>query len=128
MKLIGYEEFIRMPAGTIFAPYRPYVLEDELEIKVDHGHEYRNLLTGETQWVFDGTMPLRPWLGDYCELYNIGDQEEASFEIYDGDSNDARDYDMFLVFEEADIDRMIDVLKWAKSGCTADYKLSKWED
>lgn len=125
MKLVGYEEFIRMPAGTIFAPYEPCVLMEELAIKVDRGCEYGNRFTNEKRWAFNGVMSLQPWLGEYCELYNVGDQEPASWEIYDGDSHDASEYNLFLVFEEADIDRMINVLKWAKSGCTADYKLSE---
>ena len=35
MRLVGFDEFCRMPAGTIFAPYTPCVLEEELAIKVD---------------------------------------------------------------------------------------------
>ena len=114
MKLVGYDDFCRMPAGTIFAPYEPCILEEELAIKTDEGYEmppdypyYRHC--------FNGVMPLQPWF--YGFLNEIGDQEDASFEIYDGDSNDYRDYKMFLIFEEKDVDRMIEVLKWAKNGC-----------
>ena len=28
-----------------------------------------------------------------------------------------KNYEMFLIFEEKDIDNMIKVLEWAKSGC-----------
>lgn len=72
------------------------------------------------KWCFNGVMLLSPWLDSNCGLRNIGDRSEASFEIYDGDTNNYRDYDMFLVFEEADIDRMIKVLNWAKNGCVGD--------
>ena len=39
MKLVDFKTFNRMPAGTIFAPYTPCVLEDRLAIKTDHGRE-----------------------------------------------------------------------------------------
>ena len=127
MRLVDFEEFCRMPAGTIFAPYTPCVLKDELSIKVDPGREmpkdypyYRH--------VFNGVMPLSPWLGDDCMLFDIGDRDEASFEIYDGDNNDYHDYKMFLVFEEPDIDRMINVLVWAKNGCKGECKCNKYDD
>lgn len=125
MKLVSFDDFIRMPAGTIFAPYTPCVIEEGLAIKTDTGREFHDRWADKEIWIFNGVMKLEPWLGDFIGLYDIGDQNEASFEIYDGDNNDYSHYKMFLVFEEADIDRMIDVLKWAKAGCTGDYKLSK---
>ena len=122
MKLVNFEDFCKMPAGTIFAPYTPCVLEDELSVKVDPGEDmpedypyYRH--------IFNGVMSLRPWFGD-CHLYAEGDQEEATFEIYDGDNNDYCDYKLFLIFEEADIDRLINVLVWAKNGCVGECDCS----
>lgn len=124
MRLLDFEEFCRMPAGTIFAPYTPCVLEEELSIKVDPGREmpenypyYRHM--------FNGVMALSPWLGDECMLFDIGDHAEASFEVYDGDNNDYCDYKMFLVFEELDIDRMINALVWAKNGCKGKCNCSR---
>lgn len=112
MKIVDFETFNRMPAGTIFAPYTPCVLEDRLAIKVDHGREFDH--PRHEKWMFNGVMPLEPW-----NLDSVFDEEsvKAIFEIYDGDSNDYRDYEQFLIFEEADIDRLIQVLLWAKSGC-----------
>lgn len=115
MRLVGYDEFCRMPAGTVFAPYEPCVILEELSIKVDEGCE----MPSDYEWcrhAFNGVMSLRPWLGD-TSLWKIGDTDEASFEIYDGDNNDYCDYNMFLVFDEADTDRMINALIWAKNGC-----------
>ena len=123
MKIVDFDTFCRMPAGTIFAPYTPCALEEELAVKVDAGIEmpedypyYRHL--------FNGVMALHPWLGDGCGLYGVGDQEDASFEVYDGDTNDYRDYKMFLVFEEKDIDLLINVLNWAKNGCVGECDCS----
>ena len=115
MKLVDFETFNRMPAGTIFAPYTPCVLEERLAIKVDHGRELycygKELNFG---WCFNGVMPLEPW-----NLDDVFDEESvrATFEIYDGDTTDYRDYKRFLIFEECDIDRLIQVLLWAKGGC-----------
>lgn len=65
-------------------------------------------------WSFNGVMPLEPWNLDSF----FGDESvKTTFEIYDGDSNDYHDYEQFLIFEEADIDRLIQVLLWAKGGC-----------
>lgn len=112
MKLVDFKTFNRMPAGTVFAPYTPCVLEEGLAIKVDHGREFDH--PRREKWMFNGVMPLEPW-----NLDSVFDEEsvKATFEIYDGDSNDYRDYEQFLIFEEADIDRLIQVLLWAKSGC-----------
>lgn len=111
MKLVDYKTFIRMPAGTIFAPYKPCVLEEELSIKVDAGREI-----DDEHW-FNGVMHLSPWIDDYTGLWEVGDEEEAEFEVYDGDNNDYRDYKMFLIFDEKDVDKLIEVLRWAKNGC-----------
>lgn len=118
MKIVDFETFVRMPAGTIFAPYNPCVLEDNLAIKVDEGRDSYGSDNYESHW-FNGVMSLEPWLGESC-LFTPGDQEPASFEIYDGDNNDYRDYEMFLIFEKEDVDRLIRVLEWAKGGCIGD--------
>lgn len=125
MKLVDFETFIRMPAGTIFAPYDPCILLDRLSIKVDPGEDMPEDYTYYTH-TFNGVMTLEPWLGDCCTLYEPGDHEEASFEIYDGDTNDYCNYKLFLVFEEADVDRLISVLNWAKNGCEGDNPGECW--
>lgn len=114
MRIVNFEEFCRMPAGTIFAPYTPCVLEERLAIKTDTGKDRDDCFWSHP---FNGVMPLEPWLGTDCGVFSIGDTADAEFGIYDGDNNDYRDYDMFLVFDEVDIDRLIEVLMWAKNGC-----------
>lgn len=127
MRLIGFEEFCRMPAGTIFAPYEPCCLMGELEIKVDPGED----MPADYKWcshTFVGTMALTPWIDDETNLWKIGDSQEASFEVYDGSNADYMDHEMFLVFEEADIDRMINALVWAKNGCVGPCDCSVEEE
>ena len=114
MRLVNFETFNRLPPGTIFAPYTPCVLNGRLAIKVDHGREAKGY-----GWYFNGVMPLEPW-----NLDSVFDEEsvKATFEIYDGDTNDYRDYDLFLIFDECDIDRLIAVLQWSKKGCPDDHE------
>lgn len=109
MHLVDFKTFNRLPAGTIFDPYTPSVLKEELAIKVDHGREFK-----EYGWIFNGVMPLEPW-----NLDSVFDEEsiKATFEIYDGCTNYYRNYEQFLIFDECDIDRLIQVLQWAKAGC-----------
>jgi hypothetical protein len=123
MRIVDYETFIRMPAGTIFAPYTPCVTEDRLEIKVDGGEAYTNY-KGESVWSFNGTMPLEP---SYEHVYGYG---QFNFELYtyDGSSVDYLDYRMFLVLEPDDVKQLIKALYWALDGCPGeldDYKKEK---
>ena len=115
MRLVNFETFSRLPSGTIFAPYTPCALEEGLAIKVDHGTELENY-----GWIFNGVMPLEPW-----NLDSVFDEEsvKATFEIYDGDTNDYKDYKLFLIFDDCDVDRLIKVLQWAKNGCPDDEEL-----
>lgn len=114
MRLVTTEEFARMPAGTVFAPFEPYVLKDRLEIKVDGGALVTNG-RGERFWAYNGTMPLEPW--NMEDLNDIGDRADAEYEVCDGDQNDLIDEKMILVLERQDVERMIGVLKWALEGC-----------
>ena len=109
MHLVDFETFNKLPAGTIFAPYEPSFLKEGLSIKVDHGQEFK-----DHGWLFNGVMPLEPW-----NLDCVFDEEsiKATFEIYDGTTADYMTYKQFLIFDECDIDRLIQVLRWAKAGC-----------
>ena len=109
MHIVDFETFNRLPAGTIFAPYTPSVLREGLAIKVDHGREFKDY-----GWSFNGVMPLEPWNLD-CVFDE--DPIKATFEIYDGATADYMDYEQFLIFDECDVDRLIQVLLWAKHGC-----------
>ena len=112
MHLVDFETFNRLPAGTIFAPYTPCVLKERLAIKVDRGQEFK-----EYGWLFNGVMPLEPWNLD-CVFDE--DPIKATFEMYDGCTNDYYGHKQFLIFDEYDIDRLIKVLQWAKAGCPDD--------
>lgn len=126
MRLVDFEEFCRMPAGTIFAPYEPVVLKEYPAVKVDAGEDMPEDYP-YCRHTFNGVMPLEPWIDSDTTLWSIGDQEDASFEVYDGDNCDYMNYEMFLVFEETDIDRMINVLTWAKNGCIGECACSKYD-
>lgn len=127
MKLIGFEEFCRMPSGTVFAPWEPCIFKETLSIKVDAGWDDPHI--EYCSHPFNGVMSLEPWIDPaYDDFWKIGDQLDASFEIYDGADADYMDYKMFLVFEESDVDRMINALTWAKNGCVGPCDCSTRED
>lgn len=111
MKLVDFETFIRLPSGTIFAPYKPCVMEECLAIKVDKGKEFNG------KHYFNGVAPLTPWIDADTSLFEIGDEEKAKFAIYDGDNNDYSEYEMFLILDDEDVDNLVWVLQWAKDGC-----------
>ena len=121
MEIVDFKTFVRLPAGTIFAPYTPCCLTGEIEIKIDKGRPYFSPYVPERH-IFNGTMTLSPWIGnsDHYPLFGPGDKAPASFEVYDGSNVDYKDHKMFLIFDEKDIDRLIEVLKWAKNGCKGD--------
>lgn len=112
MYIVDFDKFIRLPSGTVFAPFASGHLEDHLAIKIDYGRDIDGF-----GWSFNGIMPLEPWNTD-C----VFDSEsvKATFEVYDGDNNDYSIYDQFLIFEDFDINRLIKVLQWAKKGCPDD--------
>ena len=125
MKLVNFEDLCRRPAGTIFAPYEPCIFKEGLAIKTDTGED----MPPSYPWcrhTFLGVMPLEPdfEIGTEFTLYKVGDQLPASFEIYDGSNADYNDDDIFLVFEEDDVDRLINALVWAKNGCVGEPNCS----
>lgn len=124
MKIVDYDTFIRMPAGTIFAPYEPCVFKERFQIKVDPGYEYRDIF-GKTRYMFNGAMPLEPWFEDDMDgwAFDFGVYDTV-MEVYDGDSNDAAQYKMFAILEDHEIDRLIFALKWAQNGCRDSWSSS----
>ena len=117
MRIVDYETFIRMPAGTIFAPWTSSVFLDRFQIKVDGGREY------EGRYIFNGTMPLEP---DTECLYEGCEDEEAAFSVYDGDSTDASHYKWFCILQPYDVSKLVSALHWALEGCPGEYE--KYDD
>lgn len=108
MLIVKREDFLKMSAGTIFAPWTPNCFMGTFEIKVDPGRFYP-----DCGWVYSGTMPLEPWLDDHiCPGHN-----DVDFQVYDGDQNDVSEYEYIAVLERKDIENLIGKLRWALNGC-----------
>lgn len=121
MKIVTYDEFIRMPAGTIFAPWEPCVYRGKFEIKTDGGEEYEYF--GEKDYTFNGTMPIVPHI-DYDDGFSGYDYGPCKSEMfhYDGAAVDYLEHTMFAIMEEKDIRKMIEALEWALGGCKGEFK------
>ena len=76
MRIVDYETFIRMPSGTIFAPWTPCTTLEEPEIKVDHGWEYTDD-SGNARWMFDGTCVVMPRPVE-CDGFDFGECESMA--------------------------------------------------
>lgn len=113
MKIVSFDEFIKMPSGTVFAPWKPSTFCGEVEIKVDAGEECNGTYFG---WSFNGVCPILPIFDNF---------EHA---VYDGATVDYMDYKQFAVFEESDIDNIIKVLQWAKNGCNGNCDVRGLEE
>ena len=121
MRKVSKEEFIRMPAGTLYSiPKSDSNYESCIMIKMDTGYEYVDKWSGKTLWNFLGTMPLNPgvpfdeethriekWLGDYQlneyikPEWSVGDDSPCDF-----DSNDT-----IIVYDVEEIKFMIKLLQ-----------------
>ena len=86
MKIVDYKTFVRMPAGTIFASYKPCAFGD-FEIKTDTGH-FRT----KDKWGFLGTMPLDPYFIDEDHLAFGPGTFETELAVYDN-----ADYDYEII-------------------------------
>lgn len=123
MKIVTFEEFNRMPAGMIFAPWTPCVYEGEFEIKTDTGYEYECRYDHSRHWIFNGTMPIVPWI-DSDQDFIIGEEcgpVKSEMFHYDGASCDYMDHKYFAIMEEKDIRKMIEALEWALGGCVGKF-------
>lgn len=69
MRIVDYETFIRMPSGTIFAPWTPCTTLEEPEIKVDHGWEYKGNLLKKID-----TSEIEKEVGGLLDRLNNGEE------------------------------------------------------
>lgn len=76
MQIVDYNTFVKMPEGTVFAPYEPCRFLDGITIKIDKGERY------EGQWYFDGVMDLMPNILIEHHIGNV----DTELSTYDGDS------------------------------------------
>lgn len=119
MKIVNFKEFVRMPAGTVFAPYTPCITKERPKIKTDTGEPI-----SENTWSFIGAVPIEPEPKE-GEGYDYG-KVESEFFFTDDASVDYYDEKMFLIFEKEDIEDMIKLLFWAKEGCPGDF--DEWKN
>lgn len=115
MKLVDFETLKELPTGTIFAEYEDFCLHSSLCIKVKDGEDFYN------QSSLYGFMNLKPCFRETIpNLFEVGDKEPIIFKMYDGSGKRYSIDKKYLILEEDDFNRIIDVLEWAKNGCVED--------
>lgn len=125
MKIVTFDEFNQMPAGTIFAPWEPCVYLEPFKIKTDTGEwvkpNRRFFDQKEKFYMFNGVLDLAP---DVPVTKDCGTFRTTQW-TWDGDSNDYRDYSLFAILEPYEVDRLTKALEWAKSGCQGEWSGDK---
>ena len=111
MKIVTYDEFIRLPSGSVFCPYTPCYFHSPFQIKVDKGKEYKY------GYIFNGTMPLEPWFSVEDEFPDCVGNYETEMVVTDNSSVDFDKDCLFAVLEKHEVERIIDALKWAIGEC-----------
>lgn len=107
MNIVNYEEFIRLPAGSVFCPYEPCIFHSPLQIKTDTGWQ-----SGKS-YMFNGTISLEP---DFKEQENLAfgiGKYEIEFPEDDTSSIDFDENGLFAVLENHEIQELIDILTMA---------------
>ena len=107
MKIVNYEEFIRLPAGSIFCPYEPCIFHNPLQIKTDTGWQ------SGTTYLFNGTISLEPSFSDQENLaFDVG-RYEVNFPVSDTSSIDFDKNGLFAILEKNEIEELINILQSA---------------
>lgn len=118
MVIVNFHDFIRMPAGTVYAPYEPCVFGD-FAIKTDTGYEVIGC-DGKRYWDFLGSMPLYPSFTDDDLAFDKGTYE-TDMCVYDTTGCDFEEEELFAVLEPHEVKRLINALHWALKGCPGDF-------
>lgn len=110
MRLVKKSEFLSLPEGTLFARLQERWVFDELSIKGDSlsSDDFWKIPLGWPDDAFEGGIcKLDEMLADPSVSYSANDtiQREG---IYDSDS-------VYLVYEQNDIDNLVERLKKAYS-------------
>lgn len=142
MKIVDYETFIRMPAGTVFCTWNSdtHYQEQKWEIKIDEGwtigYDDSNsddwvgkintmlkmcgIEPNDDEWEFNGVCPLEfcaiEGLEDGCYLspLTVGEYETEELCVWDTSSADYEKDQLFCVLNIKELDDMIGWLQWAR--------------
>jgi len=105
MKIVDYDTFIKMPAGTLYAEYTPCVFGDT---RIKH-----DILNGGKDWFYSDLTTNPEYNGnweDVCESMEKGEDVPRETDCCQRDG--MFDYDRkFLVYSGHDVETMIETLK-----------------
>lgn len=107
VRIVNYDDFVRLPIGTVFCPYEPCIFHSPLQIKTDTGWQ------SGTKYLFNGTISLEPSFSDQENLaFDVG-RYEVNFPVMDTSSVDFDENGLFAILEKSEIKELINILQSA---------------
>lgn len=122
MKLVDFETLKKLPSGTIFAEYADFYVNSPLAIKVNEGKDFYRQYSDTTYspvWLH-GFIYLCLFGESIKNLFEIGDKQALSFKMCEEEHYSKDKFQKYLILDEDDIDRVIDIFTWAKNGCVGE--------
>lgn len=128
MKIINGKELGFMPNGTVFSDitdksFDPNEINGDmtingLHIMCGHGDNWCPIESGR----FNGVLHMLsyiPCTGTHVDTYNTEDEVDEEYWSIptDTDSNDYTEDDWVVVYEKAEVEKIIKNLQWALNGC-----------
>lgn len=113
MKIMNKKQFLETPNGTVFALFKAEWYCEDLQIKTGYCQNY-------DKPQFNGTISVTPSSPTengfgYDGVPSIVTEYESHNDPIDTSDIDFDDDALFAVFDKSEIQRIIDVLKWAIS-------------
>lgn len=106
MKLVNYNEFIKMPTGTVFCEFEPCI-RGELKVKGDSIEDF-DYIEMELRGEFKSDKDQDPFI-DGCDRLVKGENLRADFDTFgrDGLFDKTRQY---IVYDKQDVKELITFL------------------
>lgn len=127
MKIINGKQLGFMPNGTVFSDitdryYNPTGANGDMTINGLH------IMCGHGKWSpvesgkFNGVLHMLNYVdctGTHVNTYNTEEKVDEDYwdTITDTDSNDYTENDWVVVYERAEVEKIIENLQWALNGC-----------
>ena len=114
MRIVTKQEFTKYPDGTVFMTYKPDCFSSELRIKTGQ-------YVDNSGW--NGELSIEPYIKHDLDVDNYCYMNWCTV---DTSSCDYDDDQLFAVFSNTEVRKMIDGLQWALTGCKSYFNQDEW--